>query len=40
MFQESFRISEIADILDLNEREIRRMSAEIVRQRRKFDGEI
>lgn len=40
MLQEGFRISEIADILDLNEREIRRMSAEIVRQRRKFDGEI
>lgn len=39
MLQDGFTISEIADILGVGERDIRHMACEIVRQRRKFDGE-
>ena len=39
LLQEGFRISEIADIFDISEGDVRRISAEIVQQRRKFDGE-
>lgn len=38
MLQDGFKISEIADILDVSERDIRHMAFEIARQRRKFDG--
>lgn len=40
MLQDGFKISEIADILDVSERDIRRMACEIAQQRRKFDGEV
>lgn len=40
MLQDGFKISEIADILDVSERDIRHMAFEIARQRRKFDGEV
>lgn len=40
MLQDGFKISEIADILDVNERDIRLMACEIARQRRKFDAEV
>ncbi len=39
MLQEGFLLPEIADLLGMSERDIRRMSAEIARQRRAFDGE-
>ena len=39
LLQEGFRISEIADIFDISEGDVRRISAEIAQQRRKFDGE-
>lgn len=39
MLREGFRISEIMDLLDISEREVRKLSAEIARRRRKFDGE-
>lgn len=39
MLQEGFCIPEITDILGMSEGEVRRMSAEIARQRRKFDGD-
>lgn len=37
MLQEGFRISEIADLLNISEHDVRRMAAEIARQRRKFE---
>ena len=40
MLQEGFLISEISDLLGMSEQDIRRLSAEIARQRRKFDGEM
>lgn len=38
MLQEGFRLPEIADFLDVSERDIRRMACEIARRRRIFDG--
>ena len=40
MLQEGFLIAEIADLLGMDERDVRRMSAEIARQRRKLDKEM
>lgn len=40
MLQDGFKISEIADILDVTEQDIRHMACEIAQQRRKFDGEV
>lgn len=40
MLQDGFKISEIADILNVSEGDIRRMACAIVQQRRKFDGEM
>lgn len=40
MLQDGFRISEIADILNVREQDIRHMAFEIAQQRRKFDGEV
>lgn len=39
MLQDGFQLSEIADILNVSERDIRLMACEIARQRRKFDAE-
>lgn len=40
MLQNGFRISEIADILNITERDIRHMACEIAQQRRKSDGAV
>lgn len=40
MLQDGFKISEISDILNVSERDIRRMACEMIQQRQKFDGEI
>lgn len=40
MLQDGFKISEIADILDVGEGDVRRMACDIARQRREFDGEM
>lgn len=40
MLQDGFKISEIADIMNVSEQDIRHTACEIVRQRRKFDGEV
>lgn len=39
MLQDGFKISEIADILNVGEGDIRHMACEIAQRRRRFDGE-